>query len=414
MLEWILHWLMGYVKISLHGYSPERFFNLCSVRGLEVWDIQAGKDGDYQFYMTVGGYRKVKPLVRKSGVRLRIRERLGLPFFIDRNRKRWLYAWGLCGFFAVLFLMSLFLWDIEIQGNARYTDDTLLHYLDGRDIRYGMRTATIHCEELEADLRAAFPEIIWVSARVSGTRLFIQVKENEVLSGIPEKQEVPCDIVAAKAGRITSMVVRQGVAQVKAGDEVEKGQVLVSGRIPVTGDDETEIRAYFVPAQAEIRARTRWQYEKSLPLARTIRVPSGRKRPGWYVKAGPFHLLALAPVFGEGQWDYSMDEHQLALFSDFYLPVYLGNIQGREMVSYEKSYSQAELNQIAKVINRQFVEKLEEKGVQILENNDRIEKNISGYRIKGELATEESIVSTQPLSEEPQELEETRQPDERN
>ena len=46
------------------------------------------------------------------------------------------------------------------------------------------------------------------------------------------------------------------------------------------------------------------------------------------------------------------------------------------MTVYEKGYTEAELEQTASETNRQFVEKLKEKGVQILENNDKIEKNI--------------------------------------
>ena len=94
-------------------------------------------------------------------------------------------------------------------------------------------------------MRTSFPEITWVSARVSGTRLLIHIKENEVLSTIPEKDETPCDIVASQPGIITSMVVRQGVAQVCVGDQVEEGQVLVSGRVPIIGDNEEEINTWF-------------------------------------------------------------------------------------------------------------------------------------------------------------------------
>ena len=48
------------------------------------------------------------------------------------------------------------------------------------------------------------------------------------------------------------MVVRQGVAQVCVGDQVEEGQVLVSGRVPIIGDNEEEINAYMVHADADI------------------------------------------------------------------------------------------------------------------------------------------------------------------
>lgn len=399
MIVWLLHNWKGYVKLRLHGYSPERFLNLCNARGLELWGLVCNRDGDYEFYMTVDGYRRVKPLVRKAQVRLRIIGRFGIPFFVHTYRNRWYFAAGLGSFFLVLYLMSLFIWDIQFEGNYRYTCDTLTRYLDSQNIDYGMRKSKINCEDLEASIRTSFPEITWVSARVSGTRLLIHIKENEVLSAVPEKDETPCDLVASQSGVITSMVVRQGTAQVSVGDEVEEGQVLVSSRVPIIGDSEEEINAYMVHADADVVARTRRTYEKTLPLLHTERVMTGRRRRGWYIKAGKWSFTFLLPAKGQGEWDFAMDEQQLKLFSNFYLPVYIGDIKGKEMVSYERNYTKEELEHISKAINYQFVKNLEEKGVQILENNDRIETSVSECRIKGELVTQESIVKTQPASE---------------
>ena len=58
MIVWLLHNWKGYVRLRLHGYSPERFLNLCNARGLEVWELMCNRDGDYEFYMTVEGYRR--------------------------------------------------------------------------------------------------------------------------------------------------------------------------------------------------------------------------------------------------------------------------------------------------------------------------------------------------------------------
>lgn len=63
---------------------------------------------------------------------------------------------------------------------------------------------------------------------------------------------------------------------------------------------------------------------------------------------------------------------------------------------------------MSKSINYQFVENLKEKGVHILENNDRIETSVSECRILGSLITEESIVKTRPVEEPTTELEETK------
>ena len=53
MIEWLLHNWEGYVRLRLHGYSPERFLNLCNARGLEVWGLICNRDGDYEFFLTV-------------------------------------------------------------------------------------------------------------------------------------------------------------------------------------------------------------------------------------------------------------------------------------------------------------------------------------------------------------------------
>mgnify|MGYP000753781417 CR=1 FL=1 len=94
-----------------------------------------------------------------------------------------------------------------------------------------------------------------------------------------------------------------------------------------------------------------------------------------------------------------MEEHQAVLFSDYCLPLYLGVIEGKRMISYEKAYTKQELALLAERKEKEEAEKLEEKGVQILENNDRIETSVSECRLTGELVTEESIVKTQPAAE---------------
>ena len=114
----------------------------------------------------------------------------------------------------------------------------------------------------------------------------------------PQTDQSPCDLVAAKSGTIRSMVVREGVPQVEVGDTVEAGQLLVSGRIPVTGDDGAEITSHLVRADADIEAETTEEYEKKLPLVRTVRTPAGQKRRGLYLKAGPLSFTFLMPASG--------------------------------------------------------------------------------------------------------------------
>ena len=403
MLWWLFRLFKGYVRIHIKSISPEYFLERCRINGVFIWELVCLDKGQYQCCLFLKDVFRLKDCVRGAGVRLRICERRGLPFFLRRNQKRWYAAAGFFSFFLLLYIMSLFLWDIHFQGNYHYSADTLVRYLDMQNIKYGMKKKNVDCEALEAGMTEAFPQITWVSARVSGTRLMIQIKENKIIQDKTAVEEEACDLVSNVSGTITYIMVRQGVPKVKKGEKIEPGQILVSGRVPVIGDDEKEVSAFYVQSQGEILAETGKTYVKEMPLIRKVRYPAGKKRYGLRLIIGPFSFSFLMPRSGKSEnkenWDYTVDMIQCRLFSSFYLPLFVGKITGEYMTAYEKGYTEAELEQTASETNRQFVEKLKEKGVQILENNDKIEKNISGYRISGKLTVIEPAAVRAPVSE---------------
>ncbi|WP_077610785.1 sporulation protein YqfD [Clostridium sp. Marseille-P2415] len=408
MLAWLNHHLFGYLFVEMTGFSPERFFNMCSVHEIELWKV-INTGHSYRFFMSVQGFRKIKPLVRKSKVRLRILKKFGLPFFLYRNKRRKLYAAGVVSFFLILYSLSLFIWDIEFDGNRMYTYETLLKYCESEEIRYGMRKSKIDCDVLEESLRTEFPEITWVSARVSGTRLLVKIKENEVLSEIPAKDESPCDIVAEKDGVITSMIVRSGVPNAAVGDQVEKGQVLVSGTLPIIGDSEELVNTHYVRSDADIIARTEYHFTRQMPLYRKIDVETGKVRKGQYLKAFRYSFLLMRPRPEGTSWKLTMEEEQLHLFQNFYLPVYIGRITGKEYVSYERPYTEEEKKQLAETMNQGFKKKLLEKGVQILENHVKILDNESLCQIAIDFVAEEPVGRPEAL-----EIQRTEEPEETN
>lgn len=403
------HYREGYLLLRLQGFSPERFLNLCRANQIEIWELQY-RDGSYQFYMTLGGYRKIRPLVKKSQVRLKILGRYGLPFFLYRNRKRKLYGAGIAFFFLILFVMSQFIWNITLEGNSRFTDDSLRHYLDRQNIRYGMRKSGIDCDSLEEAIRSEFPEIIWVSARISGTRLMIKIKENEVMATIPVKDEEPRDLVADKDGVITSMIVRRGRALAAVGDTVEKGQVLVSGEIPILNDAEEMVNCQYVRADADIRAKTTLTYTEEIPHLTAERVETGKRRHGLQLRLLRHSLVLLLPSGGKNSWEFIRDSRQASVLGDFYLPLWIDHIVGKEYIYYERFLTKGELETQKEEINQAQMQNLEEKGVQIIENNVRILDKSSAWQVQGELLVEDSIGTGQIIRK----TEETDQPDERN
>lgn len=395
--EWISRQLKGYLRVKLTGYSPERFLNLCNARGIVLWDLTYQDDG-YVFWMTLGGFLRIRPLVRKSQVRLRILERDGLPFFLRRNKKRVGFAAGALVCTVSLYLLSLFIWDIQIEGNRRYTDEMIVNYLQSSEITWGMPKARVDCEKLEAALRDDFPEVTWAAARVSGTRLLIAVKENEVLSAIPEKDETPCNLVASRPGVIAEITVRQGRAQVKAGESVEEGQVLVSGVLPITDDSEAIKNIRYVHADADITAFTQYPFSESFPRTYLAQAETGRKKLGLFLQVGQWSGAFLFPAKEGEHWVYMTERNQLRLFSSFYLPLYWGKIQGRQVQYYDAFYSKKELECVAEGIYQNFVKNLSEKGVQIIQNDVKILEGESVCKMEGMIFARESIGQVQQIT----------------
>ena len=141
-------WQKGYLNLIIRGYGTERFLNLCARAGIEIWKI-AQEEEDVVCCMELPDFYRIRPLVRKTGVRVRIRKRCGLPFALYRNRKRWLLFMGPLLVLLILVVMSLYVWNISIEGNRRYTDDGLMQYLETIGIQPGMRKSKISCSQLE-------------------------------------------------------------------------------------------------------------------------------------------------------------------------------------------------------------------------------------------------------------------------
>lgn len=395
-MRWLKQHYTGYVRVRLTGRSPERFFNLCRSSKILLWNIACEKE-EYRFFLLLPDFYRIRPFARKAGVRVRIQEKLGLPFFLYRNRKRKLFAVGVASFFLLLFILSRFIWNISFSGNLLFTDDMLTGQLREIGVCYGMPKRGVDCDRIEEELRSRCSRIVWVSAHVSGTRLQIRIRENETADGIPLREESPRNLVAETAGTVVSILVRAGKAAVQPGDEVEKGQILVEGMLPVTNDSGEVERTLFVRADADIRLRTTKIYREWVPYFQTVRSYTGKKQRGFRLRAGAVDILAMPPLAGKRNWDLTGVSRQIVLFGDFFLPVWTEAITAREYEKVERKRTKTELNDLTKAVHERKLQKLTEKGVQIIENDVKILDNSNGWIICGSMTVEEEAGTGQKL-----------------
>ena len=173
-----IRYMKGYVRIRMIGYSAERFLNACAYRNIYIWGLRT-VNGNYELNIYARDFLTLKPILKKTGIQVRILKKTGFPFWLHRYRKRRMFFFGAAGSVTLIILFSSIIWNIDISGNLTRSDDTLLRFLRANDVKSGMLKTQVDCERIVKDIRKEYDDIVWVSASVEGSRLKIQIKENE-------------------------------------------------------------------------------------------------------------------------------------------------------------------------------------------------------------------------------------------
>ncbi len=385
-----LKYVRGYLRVRVWGFSPERFMNLCSNRGILLWDIV--REGDvYYMCINLKGIWQLKPILKKTGTRVAILERYGLPFFIPRLMKRKMFVAGLLFVIAFWVVSSFYIWDIKLTGNYRITEDVFLDFLKENQVTVGMRRDSLDIGELEKQIRKQFPEITWASAKLDGIRLQIDIKENDAPIQVENPEtSMGTDLIAEYDGIVASMIVRSGVPRVSIGDMVTKGTVLVEGRVPVYNEDATVREYYYVDADADIMLEHAMDFTAELPLDYVKKEYTGREEKSYYLKVGD-QICRLPQDRPFLVYDSVMKESRPLFFEKLTIPVYWGEVTHREYQNTEHVYTEEEAGRHLNQKLMDFLADLEEKGVQIIEKDVRIEKSSLSWRISGNFLVQEPV-----------------------
>ena len=93
MLQFI-RFLKGYLLIRVCGNAPERFINLCSNHQIFLWDIQIHEEF-YTMKIGLSDFYRIKGFTRKTGTKVVVTERFGLPFLSVGIKKRKVFLAGI-------------------------------------------------------------------------------------------------------------------------------------------------------------------------------------------------------------------------------------------------------------------------------------------------------------------------------
>lgn len=249
MLLDLLRMMRGSVEFSVSGKYPERFINITSRHRVRLWNVHRSKER-FTACMYRSDYRRIRPLARGAGVRLKVQQKSGVPTMLFRYRERVGVLIGACAFVLSIFVMSLFIWSIDITGLETVSRSQMKDVLRDHGLYVGAFKPSLDYQRLSRDVMIERHEIGWMAVNVTGSYASVEIKEEAVP---PEVDDIysPCNVKAKSDGVIVRIEAAEGETVVMEGSGVIEGQLIVSG---IRTDEQGTHR--LVHADARVMART--------------------------------------------------------------------------------------------------------------------------------------------------------------
>ncbi|RKN86957.1 sporulation protein YqfD [Paenibacillus ginsengarvi] len=271
--------LRGYVRIELRGGQLERLLNRLIEQRFAIWDIRRIGGEAVELHILIRDFFRLRPFLKQTATKLRIRGRFGFPFMLDRLGRRKAFLIGIVCFFVAIFVLSMLVWRIDVEGNEKIARSDIVQAAKEQGIyRFQWKFRLPDSDKLSRELLNKLPGTAWVGVDVQGTRIRIKVVE----SARPEDRPLmsPRHLVASKNALVTQILAERGKPLVKVNSNVNKGDILISGYV---GDD---VNRQTVVAQGTVRGIVWEEANVEIPLTLTRKVYTGETKKRSYVVIG--------------------------------------------------------------------------------------------------------------------------------
>ena len=328
----IFQYIRGYLVITVTGKYPERFFNVCAGRHILIWDLFPCSQTVFRCAVSNRGFRLLPSVVKKTGVQIKIVKKCGLPVVLKRLKKRKWFVAGLTVFFLLLIVLNQFIWKIELSGCETVSASRVQEALSECGLKVGAFRPFLDEKHLQNQMLIKIPELAWLWADKSGSKVTVQVKERVLKPEIFDKNAF-CNIEANKDGVIDSMIVKSGIPMVALGDTVRKGDMLVSGLIL----SEKGVEPRKVQSEAEIYARVWYEKTKAFSLWNQVVNETGKKEKKYTLHLFGWNLnLFLHDESKFAEYTEEVKEHELSVFGRYLGLGFTNRVYSETVTSYEK------------------------------------------------------------------------------
>ena len=383
IFKMIYMFFAGYINLSIEGFFVERFINICINKNIILQDLHRENNTYIKVKILKSDFKEIRHIAKKTKCKVKIEKKAGVPFFINKYRKRKIFVIAVLVIAIFIFVSTKFIWNIEVDGNEKISEEEILELVSEYGIKQGKLKSNINEEKISNSIRLKRNDLSWIGINMKGTNVIITVREAIEMPEIIDKNEI-CNIIATNDATISKIVVQSGTARVAVGDEVKKGDILVEGIMEGVNTGNREVHS-----EAHIYGKNYYEKEKKESFVQNIKSKTGNEEQKNEICINKFKINFNKGVSKFENYDTISTSKKVKLFSNFYLPIEIKKTTNIEIVNEQKVYSEEELKE---KIEKELEEELEkEYGISKYDEKDKkrdIEVNLENDGITVKLMYE--------------------------
>ena len=392
IIKKIINYIAGYLRITIEGYYIERFINISRSKKYMMWNIKKCNEINMELNIEIKDFKEFCKIAKKTQCKIKIKAKKGLPFLIEKYKKRKVFLLFLCLIIFAIILSSNFIWNIDIIEENGENLENVMEDVKNAGLNIGKFKSKIDTKEIINKIRLNRKDIAWMGIELKGTNAIVKIVKASEKPDIIAEDEY-CNIVSDKDGVITKINAQNGTANVKVGDTIKKGDILINGWME---GKYTGIR--YVHAKGNVEARVWYTKSKKIEYKTTEKEETGRIDTVYAMKINKFKINFPKKLSNFEIYDTIETENKVRIFSNFYLPISVIKTINKEQKLVDKTYSIEEAKELGtQELEQELmeeikdIEKIVNKNINVKENNDSIEITVT-YEVLENIGTNDKIV----------------------
>ena len=288
-MRWKKYSFLAHRKtVRIDGFEINRLISVCMKQHIRFKNLIYIDDTAVETLIREEDLVKLKQIAGNR-YRISVKSSGGYMPFLMYIWKRKTTIIGIGIFVFLIIYQSLFVAEIQVTGYKSISETEIRQTLAEAGLYEGARIKP-DTSDIKLAVFSMSDNITYISVKYEGRKAIVDIVEAEYREIKKDKNTRPCNIVSDTDCYIDTIKVYNGERNVREGQYVKKGKVLISGRVPMEstayGTPAEKIKEYYVHAEGEVTGIRPCEYIFYEEKQEYIKEKTGRFIPYINVRLG--------------------------------------------------------------------------------------------------------------------------------